>query len=140
MTDSQPNQPAGTPVSSQQPPPLPPAGQFAPPPPIAGAPPVGGGPLPVLPVMPYGGYAPYWGPPPGPPENPRAKTLILWSRILGWGGLAVLFVGSLVGGVAMSGPGGDPTLLIVCVVVGFGAAVIGAILGQIGRAMQGRVV
>ena len=102
-----PSQPA---APSQPPPPLPPAGQFAPPPPIAAGPP-GGGPRPVLPVMPYSdGYAPYWVPPPRPPENPRAKTLILWSHILGWGGLwRSCSFGSLIGGVALSGPGGDPT-------------------------------
>ncbi len=133
MTDSPSNPPA-----SQPPPPLPRAGQLAPPPPIA---PRAAGPQPVLPVMPYPeGYAPYWGPPPTPPENPRAKSLILWSHILGWGGLAVLFIGSLIGGVAMSGPGGDPTLLIVLGGGGFVLAVVGGILGQVGRGMQGRVV
>src|SRR4051794_7900076 len=105
MTDSPSNPP--TPPS---PPPLPPAGQLAPPPPIA---PHSGGPQPVLPVMPYsGGYAPYWGPPPTPPENPRAKSLILWSRILGWGGLAACLFGSVAGAVALA-PHGDPTVLIV---------------------------
>ena len=130
-----PDLPADQPAPPPQPPPLPPAGQFAPPPPHAA------GPQPVLPVMPYsGGYQPYWGPPPTLPEDPRVKTLILWSRILGWGGIAVFFFGSVIGAVVMSSPAHDPIVLIVSAVGGFGIAVVGGILGQIGRGMQGRVI
>ena len=136
MTDS----PANEHFSSSQPPPLPPPGQYAPPPPMAGGQP-GGGPQPVLPVMPYsGGYPPYWGPPPTPPENPRAKTLIFWSRILGWGGIAIFLFGSIVGSVVMSAPAHDTTVLIVSAGGGFGIAAVGAVIGQVGRAMQGRVI
>jgi len=133
MTDSPANPPA-----TSQPPPLPPQGQFAPPPPIATQ---HGGPQPVLPVMPYsGGYAPYWGPPPTPPENPRVKTLLLWSRILGWGGIAIFLFGSIAGSVVMSAPAHDPTVLVVSAGGGFGIAAVGGVLGQIARGMQGRVI
>jgi hypothetical protein len=127
---AEPDPPPGAPA---QPPPLP--QQFAPPPPVAGY----GGPQPVLPyAVPYPNYPPY--PPPPKPEDPRVRKLIFWSRVLGWGGLVMFIGGSCAGGLATRH---DPTLQavgIVIGVVGVAAAIVGGILGQIGRGMQGRVI
>lgn len=64
-----------------------------------------------------------------------ARTLVMWSHILGWGGLVVLFVGAIVGGMlfGVAGASGAAGLGLVC-------AVVGGVLGQIGRGMQGRVI
>jgi uncharacterized membrane protein len=65
----------------------------------------------------------------------RAKTLVNWSHVLGWGGLGMLLVGTCVT-LGIAGPA-------VAVVVGFGSGtsmVVGAIIGQIGRGMQGRAI
>jgi hypothetical protein len=64
-----------------------------------------------------------------------AKKLVMWSHILGWGGLGVLIVGSIAGGV-LAGPTGAG----VAAGIGLASAVTGAIIGQVGRGMQGRVI
>ncbi|HEU4729522.1 MAG TPA: hypothetical protein VFT22_16595, partial [Kofleriaceae bacterium] len=65
----------------------------------------------------------------------RARTLVNWSHVLGWGGLGVLLVGTSFMGVMF---GGAPAVVI-GVLAGI-SMVVGAILGQIGRGMQGRVI
>ncbi len=70
-----------------------------------------------------------------PKTAEQARKLVLWSHILGWGGLGVLIVGSIAGGV-LAGPTGAG----VGAGIGVVSAVTGAILGQIGRGMQGRVI
>jgi hypothetical protein len=98
-----------------------------------------GGPPPGYPGGPPPGYP--GGPPPGypggpQPENPTAKRLVNLSQLLGWGGIALLIlVGPILGVVAESG-----TLAVVFCGLGLVSAIAGAIVGQIGRAMQGRVI
>jgi hypothetical protein len=65
----------------------------------------------------------------------RAKTLVNWSHVLGWGGLASLFVGTGIAGVA----GGPVAGGIVGVLSGI-SVVVGGIIGQVGRGMQGRAI
>lgn len=65
----------------------------------------------------------------------QAKKLVGWSHVLGWGGLATLFVGTFAAAV-VAGP-------VVAGVVGAVAGistVTGAIIGQVGRGMQGRAI
>ncbi|HEX7837892.1 MAG TPA: hypothetical protein VF469_10545 [Kofleriaceae bacterium] len=106
----------------------------------------------VLPTVPAGYPTPAY---PGHPANPgyappvpvigpsaeqlareaRARTLVNWSHALGWGGLVVLIFGT---GVAAAAAGGAAAAVVgvlsgICVIVG-------AILGQIGRGMQGRAI
>lgn len=56
-----------------------------------------------------------------------AKTLVLTSHIMGYGGLLLMIAGGVVGFWVLAGSG----VL---------SAIIGAILGQVGRGMQGRVI
>ena len=70
-----------------------------------------------------------------PKTEATAKKLVMWSHILGYGGLGILIVGSIVGGV-LAGPTGAG----IGAGLGMTSAVTGAILGQIGRGMQGRVL
>lgn len=85
------------------------------------------------------GYCHYYlqaPPPPGHAENARkAQKLVNLSHIFGWGGLGILFIGSGVAGALFgaAGAGGAAALGLV-------SAVAGAVLGQVGRAMQGRVI
>jgi hypothetical protein len=65
----------------------------------------------------------------------RAQTLVNWSHVLGWGGLASLFVGTGIAGVA----GGPVAGGIVGVLSGI-SVVVGGIIGQVGRGMQGRAI
>lgn len=92
-------------------------------------------------------YAPPGYPPPGyghppqgyappPPVNPRARSLVNWSHALGWGGLGTLL---LIGPIIGFGSG-SPTLAFVLMGAGLVSTIVGAILGQIGRSMQGRVI
>ena len=64
------------------------------------------------------------------PRQPPQKKLVLGSHILGYGGLVVLSGGSIIGGVAAGIYG----------IIGLAMAVIGAIIGQVGRGMQGRAI
>jgi hypothetical protein len=80
----------------------------------------------------------YQLPPPSPEQlatAARAKKLVNLSHILGWGGLACLLVGTSVAGVAggVTAAGIVGTLSAVSVIVG-------AIVGQVGRGMQGRAI
>jgi hypothetical protein len=112
---SEPSRPSG-------PPPLPP---FDPSP---------GAPTPPL-AQPLGYAHPY---PPGsrPPEDPKARRLVRISEIMGWGGLLLLVLGPPGAGLA-TGSGVVAGAVAVIAVV---SLVVGAVIGQIGRAMQGRVV
>ncbi len=79
-------------------------------------------------------------PPPAPPAKSAAdvqtaKKIIVWSRILGWGGLGLVFVLCPISVVAGAEEGG-----VLIATLGFLSAIAGAVLGQIGRAMQGRVL
>jgi hypothetical protein len=68
-------------------------------------------------------------------QQAKAKKLVNLSTILGWGGVGFLL--ALGPGIAVAvhpGIGG------VLMGLGFLAAIGGAIVGQIGRAMQGRVI
>lgn len=105
------------------PPPLPPRGGLAPPPQVA---------------IPYA--TPYFAPPPTRPEDPRAAKLVMWSHVLGWGGLALLVVGAFVAGLAHRNDRDQAVFGMVMLGVGLVSAIVGAIIGQIGRGMQGRVI
>lgn len=68
-------------------------------------------------------------------QQARARMLVNWSHVLGWGGLLVLIFGT---GAAAAASGGVAAAVVgvlsgICVIVG-------AILGQIGRGMQGRAI
>jgi len=65
-----------------------------------------------------------------------AKRLVTISHILGWGGLGVLFLGSAAIGI-LTHSGGAAAITAG---VGGISAVAGAIVGQVGRGMQGRVI
>jgi hypothetical protein len=69
-------------------------------------------------------------------EQEDAKTLVMWSQILGWGGVGVMFVGAGVVGVLVS----SATAASVVAGLGLVMAIIGAVIGQVGRAKQGRVI
>jgi len=85
-----------------------------------------------MPYPPHPGY-PY---PQQLADQQLAKTLVMWSHILGWGGVAVMFLGAGFAGLAFR------SATAASMVAGFGlvAAIVGAVLGQIGRAKQGRVI
>ena len=66
----------------------------------------------------------------------KARKLVNLSHILGYGGLGLLFVLAPALGIAThSGVLGGALA-----VLGIIAAIAGAIVGQVGRAMQGRVI
>jgi hypothetical protein len=69
-------------------------------------------------------------------EQESARKLVNLSHIFGWGGIGVLFVLGPVLGVALH----SGTLGVVVAGIGGIGAVVGAVLGQIGRGMQGRVI
>ncbi len=74
-------------------------------------------------------------PVPLPYDSPRAKRLVFWSNLLGWGGLAFVFVGPFIGS-AIAGAGGAYGVGAIAFVV----MLVGAVMGQIGRGMQGRAI
>jgi len=109
----------------------------------AGAPPSPPGVVPQQPqspppVIPY--VTPYDPAAPGPRINPTAVRLVRWSGILGWGGLGLFFVGGGGGLVASRYVMEMGVIPSFAAAVGLTATVVGAILGQVGRAMQGRVI
>lgn len=65
----------------------------------------------------------------------RARKLVTWSHVLGWGGLGMLLAGSAAGGIIAGAPGAVSVALIAIVLM-----IAGGILGQIGRGMQGRAI
>ena len=94
--------------------------------------------MPNMAGMPYGqpGYAPaYMADPILVERAARARKLVVASHVLGWGGLAVaLFGGGGMSAAAGIGPG--------FAVGGLGMvlAIVGAIIGQVGRGLQGRAI
>lgn len=86
------------------------------------------------------GYCRYYLQAPPPPEfaeNARkANQLVNLSHILGWGGLGMLILGpALAAGLGLGG-----TLAGILALLGVLSAIGGAVVGQVGRAMQGRVI
>lgn len=65
----------------------------------------------------------------------QAQKLVNWSHVLGWGGLAVLVFGSTFAGVAIGGGAAALVGGISMIVV-----IVGAVIGQVGRGMQGRAI
>ena len=94
---------------------------------MAAGPPVVGAAGPMGPVMPQA--------PVDPAKEATAKKLVLASHIMGYGGLVLLIVGPIIGAVI-----GNGTIAGIGAAVGIGAAIIGAIIGQVGRGMQGRAI
>jgi hypothetical protein len=79
------------------------------------------------------------------PVDPRAQRLVTISHWLGWGGILLLFIGGPAAGIIASvnaGRGSSAPMAIGSVIslIGLLSAIIGAIVGQVGRGMQGRVV
>lgn len=74
-------------------------------------------------------------PAPNPERAAKAKRLVIWSKGLGWGGLGTLFLIAPIVGFNVSGPLG-----IIVGAMGLISAIVGAVLGQVGRGMQGRVI
>ena len=71
-----------------------------------------------------------------PEKERKAKTLVMWSHVLGWGGILFMFlVGPAIGVTSNNWVLGG-TLIV----LGLVGAIAGAIVGQIGRAMQGRII
>ena len=71
-----------------------------------------------------------------PDDEAKAKRLIMISRILGYGGLVVFSVGAVAMGMlfdSTAAAGGTAVL-------GLAMAGVGAVIGQVGRAMQGRAI
>lgn len=66
----------------------------------------------------------------------KAKKLVGWSHLLGWGGLGLMFIGSIVVGIVAEQA--EPVMFTAG--LGFVLAIVGAIVGQVGRGMQGRVL
>jgi hypothetical protein len=80
----------------------------------------------------------YQLPPPTPEQlatAAKARKLVNLSHVLGWGGLATLIVGTIFAGAA----GGVAAAGVVASVSGV-SVIVGAIVGQIGRGLQGRAI
>jgi len=75
------------------------------------------------------------GRPVDPVKAAKAKKLVKISHALGWGGIGVAFVAGPILAVAVNAPLG-----ITFIVLGVISAIVGAVLGQVGRAMQGRAM
>ena len=74
--------------------------------------------------------------PPLSPQQQTAKKLVTISHALGWGGLGLLIFGPIVGFAALHSGKVAAAGAIVGALCAFG----GAIVGQVGRGMQGRVI
>jgi hypothetical protein len=70
-----------------------------------------------------------------PAKEATAKKLVLASHIMGYGGLVMMFGGAIVAGIALGG-----TAAAIVGGIGLLMAIIGAIVGQVGRGMQGRAI
>jgi hypothetical protein len=68
-------------------------------------------------------------------QEVKAQKLVAWSQRLGWGGLAMLTVGTTIAGLTI----GAPAAVVVGVASGV-SVFVGAIIGQVGRGMQGRAI
>ena len=91
-----------------------------------------------------GGKEPAVSPtPPNTPRAPRqssqeslAKKLVLWSRILGWSGLLIFVLGGPITCIALR----TPKAGLIVSGLGLASAFVGGVIGQVGRAMQGRII
>ena len=71
-----------------------------------------------------------------PEDEAKAKRLVSISHVLGYGGLVMLIFGSIAASILF-----DSSTAAGCVaLLGLITAVVGAIIGQVGRAMQGRAI
>lgn len=68
-------------------------------------------------------------------QEAKAQKLVKWSQRLGWGGLGMLTVGTTIAAVTV----GAPAAVAVGAVSG-ASVLVGAIIGQVGRGMQGRAI
>ncbi|MBI97935.1 MAG: hypothetical protein CMO78_05310 [Verrucomicrobiales bacterium] len=71
-----------------------------------------------------------------PKKEATAKKLVIASHILGYGGLVILIGGPIAAGVLFE----SGTMAGIAAVIGIVMAVIGALVGQVGRGMQGRAI
>jgi hypothetical protein len=71
-----------------------------------------------------------------PEQAAKAKKLVTISTICGWGGLLVAIFGSIIAGVAFNSGAAAGVVAVLGIIV----CVFGAIVGQVGRGMQGRVI
>jgi len=70
-----------------------------------------------------------------PVKAAKAKKLVTISHALGWGGIGVAFlIGPILAGAV------NVPLGVAFIVLGAICAIVGAVLGQVGRAMQGRAM
>ncbi len=83
-------------------------------------------------------YGWYYPTPEDLAQAESARRQVVLSHWLGWGGLAILFMGPII--VAILTRGQMPRVYGIVAGLGLAMAVIGAIVGQIGRAKQNRVV
>jgi len=70
-----------------------------------------------------------------PKKEALAKKLVIASHILGYGGLVLM-----IGGCVLTAAINNETAGIVVIVLGLLCAIVGAIIGQVGRGMQGRAI
>lgn len=68
-------------------------------------------------------------------QDAKAQKLIKWSQRLGWGGLGVLTVGTTIAAIALG-----PAAAIAVGAASGTSVLVGAIIGQVGRGMQGRAI
>lgn len=71
-----------------------------------------------------------------PERENKAKHLVIWSKVLGWGGLGTAVLVAPIVGVNV----GSTPLGVFLVVLGLVVAIVGGVIGQVGRGMQGRVM
>ena len=68
-------------------------------------------------------------------QRQTAAKLVNLSTIFGWGGLGLVLVAGPGVAIAVNG-----TFGVVLIGVGLISAIAGAVIGQVGRGMQGRVI
>lgn len=68
-------------------------------------------------------------------QDAKAQNLVKWSQRLGWGGLAMLTLGTTVAGIAIG-----PAAAIGVGLASGASVLVGAVVGQVGRGMQGRAI
>ena len=68
-------------------------------------------------------------------QRQTAAKLVTLSHILGWGGVGLLLVAGPGIAIAVNG-----TVGVVVIGLGLISAITGAVIGQVGRGMQGRVI
>ena len=68
-------------------------------------------------------------------QRQTAQKLVKLSTIFGWGGLGLLLVAGPALAITVNGPLG-----VIVIGLGLVSAIAGAVIGQVGRGMQGRVI